>query len=182
MLGRARYLKSRWTGVSHDALRWFPRHRRLLLGLSAAGIAAALVSTLPAASSAASKTTSLAIPAAAAQRLSGIAEGVAAMDGDAKPAWIEAVATNRDKALRIATPGDTVPGTADQTVYLVVINGNFTLNSVPTPPRAHAPTGHYLALTFDPGTFQVMDLGLTNRPPPAPLRSLGQVSMLAQQK
>lgn len=168
--------------MSHNASPWFSRHRRLLLTVSAAGIAGALVSTPLAASSAASKTESSAIPAAAAQRLSGVAERMAKMDGDAKPAWIEAVTTTRDKALRIATPGDTIPGSAGQTVYLVVIKGNFTLNDVPTPPKAHAPTGHYLALTFDPATFQAMDLGLTNQPPPAPLRSLGPVSTLAQQK
>src|ERR1700680_448474 len=147
MLSRARYLKSRRTGMSHNVSPWFSRHRRLLLGVSAAGIAAALLSTPLAPSSAASRTASPAIPAAAAQRLSGIVERVAKIDGDAKPAWIEAVTTTRNKALRIATPGDTIPGSAGQRVFLVVMKGNFTLNDVPTPPKAHAPTGHYLALT-----------------------------------
>jgi hypothetical protein len=75
-----------------------------------------------------------------------------------------------------------VPGAASQTVYLVVMEGRFTLNNAPRPPRAHAPSGHYLAVTFNPVTFQVMDLGLSNQAPPASLGSLGLVSNLTQRK
>ena len=94
----------------------------------------------------------------------------------------EAVTTTRDKALNVATPGDKIPGSARQTVYLVVIEGNFTLYNVPRPPGSTAPTGHYLTATFNPSTFQMMDLGLSRKSPAASLGSLGQVSYLMQQR
>ena len=151
------------------------------MGISAAGIAAALVTTsLASSSSAATRTASPAIPAVAAQRLGTMMETVAKMSGDARPAWMAAVMTTRDKALQIATPGDRIPDSADRTVYLVIMKGNFTLDDASVPPKAHAPTGHYLAITFDPATFQVMDLGLRNHAPPASFRTLGPVTMLAQ--
>lgn len=151
------------------------------MGVSVAGVAAAFATTpMVSASSAATRTALPAVPAVAAQRLGTIMETVAKMSGDARPAWIEAVMTTRDKALQIATPGDTIPRSIGQTVYLTVMKGNFTLQDAPVPTKAHAPTGHYLAITFHPGTFQIMDLGLHNQAPRIPLRTLGPVSTLAQ--
>jgi hypothetical protein len=148
--------------------------------MSTAGAAAALVAAPLAPSSSAASTPSPAIPAAAAQHLSTITERAAKMSGDARPATMEAVKTTRSKALGIATPGDIIPGSAGQTVYMVVMKGNFTLNYVSRPPKAHAPTGHYLTITFDPTTLQPMDLGLSNQAPTASsLQSLGPVSTLA---
>jgi hypothetical protein len=153
------------------------------MGIAAVSLAAAAVAAPLATSSAASPpSASSGIPATAAQRLTGIVARAAEMDGDAKPVWIEAVSTSRDKALAMATPGDTIPGSVSQPVYLVVMKGNFTLNDFSTPPNTRAPTGSYLSLTYDPATFLVMDIGITNDPPPDPLQSLGPVSTLAQQK
>jgi len=62
------------------------------------------------------------------------------------------------------------------------MEGQFTLDNAPRPPHAHAPSGHYLAITIDPATFQVLDLGLSNQAPPASFGSLGLVSNLKQPK
>jgi hypothetical protein len=168
--------------MSHTASRWLSGRRKVLVSVAVAGIAAALVlPPLAASSSAASRTASpAAIPAVAARQLATMTERWAKMSGDAKPLWIEAVTTTRDKALRVATPGDTIPGSARQTVYLVVMKGNFTLTEIPTPPHGRPLTGHYLAFTFTPGTFQVMDIGISKQAPPGSLRSLGAVSTLAR--
>jgi hypothetical protein len=103
---------------------------------------------------------------------------MARRSGDAHPVSISAVATTRAKALRLATPGDTVAGSADQLAYLVVMKGNFTLKYAPVPPGARLPTGRYLTITINPSTFQVMDLALRNGPPHGALRSLGPVANL----
>jgi hypothetical protein len=169
--------------VPDRAPRWWSRHRRAVRYLSAAAVVAAAVSVpLATLSSATSVTAGSAIPAAAAHQLSTIMLRKAAMSGDATPASIMAVTTTRAKALEAATPGDTLPGSAGQTVYLAVMKGNFTLNDASVPPGAHAPTGHYLAITFDAATFQTMDVGLSDQAPPVSLRSLGPVSSLMQRK
>lgn len=168
--------------MMNSITRWVSRHRRALISLPAAAIAAALVSIPLAASPAKSGTASSPIPAAAVSHLTSATEQVATMSGDAKPASVQAAMTTRDNALRVATPGDAIPGSQDQVVYLVVMKGNFTLNDIPGPPDAHAPTGHYLTLTFSTGTFQLTDLGLNNTSPAAALRSLGPASTLTLQK
>jgi hypothetical protein len=163
--------------MSYNPLRWLPRRLRLpVIGAVVGGIA--VLVSVPLASSVAAKPATSVIPAAAVSQLNTIALRVAKLSGDAKPAWIEAVMTTRAEALRVATPGDTVPGSTSQTVYLAVMKGNFTLNDVSTPSHGHAPTGHYLAITFNPATFQGMDLGLSNKASPIPLRTLGTVSTL----
>jgi hypothetical protein len=167
--------------MSHSASGWLPRRRRVLIGIAAAGVAAGLVSIPLAASSSAAPRTArpAAISAAADRQLGLMAERWAAVSGDARPLWVKAVTTTRDKALRMATPGDTVPGSNRQTVYLVVMRGNFTLTDVPMPPHARPLTGHYLAFTYAPGTYQLMDLGISQTAPPGSLASLGTVSTLA---
>jgi hypothetical protein len=166
--------------MSNNVARWVSRHRKIAASVLAAGIAAAFVWVPLASSSAAtSRTTSAPVPAAAAQRLGTIMKQMATVNGDASPASMQAVTTTRDKALRIATPGDLIPGSASQTVYLAVMKGNFTLNDAPRPAGSPAPTGHYLLITFSPGSFHVMDLGLSNQAPTAAsLRALGPVSTL----
>lgn len=121
------------------------------------------------------------IPAEAARQLAAIALRVAARAGDATPASIEAVATTREVALTV-TSGGRIPGSDRQDVYLVIMNGNFTLTRAPRPPRAKAPSGHYLAITFDTATFQRLDLGLRHQAPSVPLQSIGPVSDLTRQK
>jgi len=165
--------------VSDSAPRWLSRHRRAVRYVSAAVVVAAAVSApLATLSSAASVTAGSAIPAAAAHRLSTMMLREARLSGDAKPASIMAVTTTRASALKVATPGDTMPGSTGQTVYLVVMKGSFTLNDASVPPGGHAPTGHYLAVTFDTTTFHTLDLGLSDHAPPGSLRSLGPVSNL----
>jgi hypothetical protein len=169
--------------VSDRAPRWLSRHRRAVRYLSAAGVVAAAVSVpLATLSSAATVTAGSAIPAAAAHQLSTMMLREATMSGDAKPAWITAVTTTHAKALEVATPGDTIPGSAGQTVYLAVMKGNFTLNDAAVPPGGDAPTGHYLAITFDAATLHTLDVGLSDQAPPVSLNSLGPVSTLAQPK
>jgi hypothetical protein len=90
------------------------------------------------------------------------------------------VATTREKALTVMS--GTIPGSDRQNVYLVVMKGNFTLSRAPRPPRAKAPSGHYLAITFDAVTFQRLDLGLRDQAPSVSLQSIGPVSNLTQQK
>ena len=84
----------------------------------------------------------------------------------------------RTRRCGTATPGDLVPGSAGKPVYLVVMTGNFKDTNFPMPPGTHIPTAHYLAVTVNPATFRVMDLGLGDHKPPVPLRSYGQVSNL----
>ena len=163
--------------MSFKVSRWFPRHRKVLM-LTLPAVIVALSVSVPLASSAASSKAGAGISPAVASRLTADLLGVAKASGDAHPGSIEAVATTRDKALRIATPGDTVPGSAGQSVYLAVIQGNFTLYDAPRPPKAHAPSGHYLAITLNPTTLKVLDLGLTNQAPPGSLGALGIVSNL----
>jgi hypothetical protein len=169
--------------VSDSAPRWLSRHRRAVRYISVAAVVAAAVSVpLATLSSAASVTAGSAIPAVAAGRLSAMTLQVAKLSGDAKPASIMAVTTTRAKALEVATPGDTIPGSTGQTVFLVVMKGSFTLNDAPVPSGAHVPTGHYLAVTFDTTTFRVVDVGLSDKAPPGSLPRLGPVSNLMQQK
>ena len=143
--------------------------------VAGAGIAVAVsaLTTLPAASAANSG-----IPASATPALRTAMLRLARHNGDANPASISAVSTTRGKALPAATPGDMIPGSASQPAYLVVITGKFKLDDAPVPPGARIPTGRYLAVTVNPATFQVMDLGLSNHQLPVPLGSFGPVSDL----
>ncbi len=161
----------------HNVSRWLSRHRK-----AAIVIMAAVLVSVPLAASAASNTESTGIPPATISQLTAKALTLATRGGDANPGSMEAVATTRDKGLSVATPGDTVPGSASQNVYLVVIEGNFTLNDAPRPPKAPAPSGNYLAITLNTATLQVMDLGLSNQDPSASLGSLGVVYPLVKQK
>jgi hypothetical protein len=165
--------------VSNSRLRWALRPRRMVVYVAAAGIAVAVSAliTLPSANAA-----SPGIPASVTPALRTAMLQLARHSGDANPASIRAVATTRAKALRAATPGDMVPGSARQPAYLVVITGKFKLDDAPVPPGARIPTGRYLAVTINPSTFRVMDLGLSNRNLPVPLRSYGPVSNLMKPK
>jgi hypothetical protein len=91
------------------------------------------------------------------------------------------VATTRENAL-IVTSSGRVPGTERQSVYLIVMKGNFTLANAPRPPRAKAPSGQYLSMTFDTGTLKRLDLSLRRRAPSVPLQSVGPVSDLMRKE
>ena len=165
--------------MSNGKLQGALRRRRTAVYVAAAGIAVAVsaLTALPSASAVNSG-----IPASATPALRTAMLRLAQHSGDANPTSIRAVSTTRAKALQAATPGDMVPGSASQPAYLVVITGKFKLDNAPVPPGAPLPTGRYLAVTVNPATFQVMDLGLSNHQPPVPLRSYGPVSNLMEQK
>lgn len=163
--------------MSDGKLRRALRHRRTAAYV-AAGITVAAVSALATFPSSASAGPRGAIPASAISALKSSMVLLARDEGDAHPASIRAVFTTQNKALRTATPGDLVPGSAGKPVYLVVMTGNFKDTNFPMPPGTHIPTAHYLAVTVNPATFRVMDLGLGDHKPPVPLRSYGQVSNL----
>jgi hypothetical protein len=88
----------------------------------------------------------------------------AAINGDRVPAWITAVVTTRAKALTSATPGDSIPGSADIQVFLITMRGNFTVSNVSRPPGAKALAGQYLSLVIDAATFQDLDFGISPAP------------------
>ena len=163
--------------MSDGKLRRALRSRRTAV-YAAAGIAVAAASALATLPSSASPGPGGAIPASAIPALRASMVLLARDDGDAHPASIRAVFTTQNKALRAATPGDLVPGSAGRPVYLVVMTGNFKDTHFPMPPGARIPTGRYLAVTVNPATFHVVDLGLGNHNPPVPLRSYGPVSNL----
>jgi hypothetical protein len=156
--------------------------RRTALFASVAGIAVAAVTVLAILPAGATAGPGSAIPAAAIPALRADMFRLARFNGDAHPASIRAVFTTQAKALRTATPGDLIPGSAGRLVYLVVMTGNFTDTHAPVPPGARNPAGRYLAVTINPATFWVMDLGIGNHRPPVPLRSYGPVSDLARQQ
>jgi hypothetical protein len=156
--------------------------RRRTAGYVAASIAVAAVSALTTFPSSASVGPGGAIPVSAIPALRTSMFLLARYDGDAHPASIRAVFTTQDRALRTATPGDLVPGSAGRPVYLVVMTGKFTDTHFPMPRGARLPTGRYLTVTVNPATFRVMDLGLGIHQPPVPLRRYGPVSNLLTRK
>jgi len=115
-------------------------------------------------------------PAAVARQLRTLAlHSVAICDGT-RPAWIRAVRTTFSKAMTAVGGGNDLAGKATDPVYLVLMRGDFALYSGgPVPRCAQAPTGHYFSAVVDAATFVTLEAGLGNRPPPAPLRTLGPV-------
>jgi hypothetical protein len=100
--------------------------------------AAALASALTAAGCGQTPAaTGVPVPASAIGRLTAIACHAAAINGSRAPAWITAVVTTRAQALTSATPGDSVPGSARVTVFLITMRGRFTVAA--GPPGAKPP-------------------------------------------
>ena len=120
----------------------------------------------------------LAVSAAAATRLDGIARGFAKANGDARPAWINAVITTHARALASATPGDSEAAGARSDVYLITMRGHFTGHMASVPPGAKLPTGNYISIVINARTFTVMDWGLSPAAPPVSPASLGPVRNL----
>jgi hypothetical protein len=121
------------------------------------------------------------VPASAVPRLTALARRAATANGDPAPAWATAVLTTRAKALTSATPGDFVPGSAGVRAFLVTMRGRFTAYGSSPPAGAALPTGRYLPLVVDAKTFQVLDFGLSDKPPPVAPASLGPVACLFRQ-
>jgi hypothetical protein len=164
--------------VANGRLQRMLRQRRTALHALAAGVAVVAVTLLATLPSSATATPGSAIPASAVPALATSMVQLAQWNGDAHPASIQAVSTTEDQALQTVTPGDLVPGSAGVPVYLVVMTGNFTDMHASVPPGAAFPTGKYLAVTIDPATGAVMDLGLGNNQPPVPLSNYGPVTHL----
>jgi hypothetical protein len=80
------------------------------------------------------------------------------------------------------TNGGRIPGSDRQDVYLVVMKGDFKLSRAPRPPRAKAPTGHYLIVYFDRTTFEVLGVSLRDQAPSVSLQSVGPVADPTQQQ
>jgi hypothetical protein len=118
------------------------------------------------------------VPAWAVPRLRAIAKRFAKLNGGHPLTQATAVFTTHRKALTSATPGDLVPGSGGVPVYLVTMRGHFAAYDVSVPPGASAPTGRYASLVLDARTFQTMDLGIGDNPPPVSPASLGPVTDL----
>jgi hypothetical protein len=150
---------------------------RAVLGLAAAMAVAIALSAMITLWSPASGTTSAPMPSATVSRLTSAALRIARGSGDPRPASVLVVRTTHARALRVATPGDTVAGNMRKFVYLVVMRGDFTYNG-PQPPGSHPPTETYLAVTIDPVTLKVLDLGLSKHAPVIPLSTFGRITRL----
>jgi hypothetical protein len=118
------------------------------------------------------------VPEWAVPRLSAIAKRFAKLNGGHALTRATAVLTTHRKALTSATPGDFVPGSGGVPVYLVTMRGHFIAYDVSVPPGASAPTGRYASLVLDARTFDTMDLGIGENPPPVSPQSLGPVTDL----
>jgi len=118
------------------------------------------------------------VPAWAVPRLRAIAKRFAKLNGGHALTQATAVSTTRRKALTSATPGDFVPGSGGVPVYLVTMQGRFVAYDVSVPPGAAAPTGRYASLVLDARTFDTMDLGIDQNPPPVLPESLGPATEL----
>jgi len=118
------------------------------------------------------------VPASAAARLRAIAKRFAKLNGGHPLTKATAVLTTHRKALTSATPGDIVFGSGGVPVYLVTLQGHFVAYGVSVPPGASAPTGRYASFVLNARTFDVMDLGIGENPPPVSPESLGPVTDL----
>ena len=118
------------------------------------------------------------VPAWAVPRLRACAKRFAKLNGGHALTQATAVFTTHRKALTSATPGDFVPGSGGVPVYLVTMRGQFVAYDVSVPPGAAAPTGRYASLVLDARTFDTMDLGIGQNPPPVLPESLGPATEL----
>jgi hypothetical protein len=115
-------------------------------------------------------------PAAVAGRLRTLALQSVAICGGGGPAWIRAVRTTFGQATAMVGGGAEIADNAIAPVYLVLMKGDFVLaNGGPVPSCAQAPTGHYFSAIVDAATFTTLEAVLGNRPPSAPLQTLGPV-------
>lgn len=117
------------------------------------------------------------IPASAVARLRAIVKSFAKLNGGHALAQATAVLTTHRKALTSATPGDFVPGSGGVPVYPLTMQGRFMVDA-PRPTGAAAPTGRYASLVLDTRTFDELDLGVDDNPPPVSPESLGPVTDL----
>lgn len=175
-------MRSKGIDVLKARLRRALGQRRTALFATAAAVAATAVPALATVPSHASVTPGSAIPASMIPTLRIDMLRLARYAGDAHPGSIRAVFTTQAKALRTATPGDRIPGSAHRPVYLVEMTGDFRYTHASVPPGARIPTGHYLMVTINTSTFAVMDLSVGDHKPAVSLRSYGAVPNLARRQ
>ncbi len=104
--------------------------------------------------------------------LAAVALREAAAAGDGSVNFAEAVLTTRRRAEALLGAGIV----SNEPLYLVEIQGRFTLLDATGPPGARPPQGDYLTFTFDPTTNLVPDLGLSDQS--VDLSVLGAVTVL----
>ena len=115
------------------------------------------------------------IPRWGKRNLLDIALQVAKESDEALPDSIKYIETTRQKLDRLPSK---LNNPSNKKVYLVMMKGKFTLNRVPLPVRAKAPSGNNLNLTIDGNTGRVISLGINYLP--ADLKQLGEVKDLTQ--
>lgn len=111
------------------------------------------------------------------QQLTDQARSAAALNGDASPTAATIVPTTRSKvdALFENSTGQ------DQGVYVVAIEGNFTVNLLPRPPQAPAPKVKVLIFVVDPATGEATDIyGRNSLPDLAQLGTPTNVDLASQ--
>lgn len=91
-----------------------------------------------------------------------LAARLAAINGDARPASASWVQTTRQTAVS-ANSQDTVD--SNQTVYYVVLHGNFVDKNAYLPVGASPPRGTVLTFTVDVQTQSVLDTSLSDNEP-----------------
>ena len=143
----------------------------VILGLTTFGIVSA------SASSPQDLVQGAAVPAEAATQLSATARTFAALNGDASPSSVEAVVARHSTALTVVTPADLLPGLGD-TVYVVVLTGNFVGYAAKLGGSATVPTGTTLSMTIDPTTYKIDDWSLNSLDLQSAMSALGTVTPL----
>ena len=118
------------------------------------------------------------IPDAAVPELARVATDFAARHGDSHPASITAVASRRGRAVEYASPGNQIMDRRDDPVYLVRMQGEFSLFDMPRSHLAPVPTGRFLFVVFDPQTLGSMDISLSSSDHRPPMSTLGPVTDL----
>jgi hypothetical protein len=118
-----------------------------------------------------------AVPSSATTSLQAAALQLATANGDPAPSSMTAATTDRQTAVSIVTPSDSVM--TDESVYVVVMTGNFVGNDAKVPSNTALPTGTTLAADFNTVTYQVEDWSLSSQPLADQLDQLGSVTTLS---
>jgi hypothetical protein len=93
-----------------------------------------------------------------------------------------AVLTTHANALTSAAPGDLIPGADGTLMFLVTMRGHFVANAAAGPLGGGSADRQYLSIVVDARTFQVLDYGLSPKPPPPSSASLGPVTYLIDRR
>ena len=119
------------------------------------------------------------IPTSAVAKLTLIAKQQAVLNRDANPTIALVVETTYGTALTVISSEGSMPQSAPESVYLIMMVGNFIGSRVSTSPRPSTSVSSYLSVIVDAHTFRVIDESLNRTPPLVPLSSLGPGTTLA---